>query len=91
MTYIDQIKYKEFISDPDGAIKNTKIINFEMIHAQCRGTLCTHSDEFYHTIRKKDVAKMPQKDRKKAVSACIRSERKGIFVEVNKNDHKQNF
>ena len=33
MTYIDRAKYKDFISDPDTAIKNTKIINFEMIHA----------------------------------------------------------
>ena len=33
MTYIDQRNYKEFISDPDTAIKNTKVINSEMIHA----------------------------------------------------------
>ena len=33
MTYIDKLKYKEFISDPHVAIKNTKVINFEMIHA----------------------------------------------------------
>ena len=65
LIYIDQIKYIEFISDPDAAIKNSKIINLEMIHAQCRGTPGTHSDQFYQTVREKNVSKMPQKDRKK--------------------------
>ena len=35
ITYIDQLKWKEFISDLNAVIKNTKAINFEMIHAQC--------------------------------------------------------
>ena len=81
LTYIDQLKYKEFISDPDAAVKNTKVINFDMIHAQCWGTPRTHSDNFYQTVREKDVKKMLQKDKKKAVAACIRSDRKDIFVE----------
>ena len=38
LTYIDQLKYKEFISDSDVAVKNTKVINFDMIHTQCWGT-----------------------------------------------------
>ena len=83
LTHIDQIKYKEFIFDPDTAIKNTKIINFEMIHAQCRGTPRTDSDQFHQTVREKNVSKMPQKDRKKTVAACLRSERKDIFIEKN--------
>ena len=63
MTYVDQLKYNEFISEPDATIKNTKIINFEMIHAQCRGMSRTHSDEFYQTVKEKNIAKMPQKDK----------------------------
>ena len=35
---------------------------------------------FYQTVREKDVKKMLQKDKKKAVAACIRSDRKDIFV-----------
>ena len=35
LTYIDQLKYKEFISDPDVTVKNIKVINFDMIYAQC--------------------------------------------------------
>ena len=65
MTYIDQLKWKKFISDPDASIKNIKVINFEMIHAQCRVTPCTHSNQLYQTVREKIVAKMPKQDRKK--------------------------
>ena len=36
---------------------------------------------FYQTAREKDVKKMPQKDKKKAVLASIRSDGKDIFVE----------
>ena len=82
LTYVDQWKYKEFISDPDTDVKNTKVVNFDMIHAQCRGTPRTHSDNFYQTLREKDVKKMPQKDKKKVIAACIRSDRKDIFVET---------
>ena len=71
MTYIDQLKYKELISDSDATVKNTKIITFEMIHAQCRGTPRTHSDQFYQTIREMNVAKMSQKDRKKKQSRSV--------------------
>ena len=52
-----------------------------MIHAQCRGTPCTHSHQFYQTVREKIIAQLPQKDRKKTVAACLRSERKQVFVE----------
>ena len=38
LTCIYQFKYKEFISDPDTSVKNTKVINFYMIYAQCLGT-----------------------------------------------------
>ena len=83
LTYIDQMKYKEFISDPDAAVKNTKVINFDMIHTQCGGTPRTHSDNFYQTVREKDVKKMPQKDKKKTVATCIRSDRKEILLRKN--------
>ena len=31
MTYIDQLKYKYFISDPDNYLEKAEVINFEMI------------------------------------------------------------
>ena len=81
MTHIDQMKHKGFISDPGPYIKNTQIINFEMIYTQRSGHARTHFDKHYQTVTEKDVKKMPEKDKKNAVSACIRSTRKDIFLE----------
>ena len=77
MTYIDQMKYKDFISDLDLHIKNTQIINFEMIDAQCRGQPHTHSDKYYRLYLKN----MLEKCLKKAVGTCLRSTKKDVFVE----------
>ena len=64
LTYIDQLKYKDFISDPNAHIKNTQIINFEMIHAQCCGQPLKHSDEYFQTVTQEDVKKCLKRIRK---------------------------
>ena len=75
------MKYEDFIFDPDAHIKNTKIINFEMTHAQCCGQPRTHSNKYFQTLTKEEVWKMPEKDKKKSIGAYLRSPRKDIFVE----------
>ena len=35
MTYIDQLKYKRFMSDLDRYLEKAEVINFDMIHASC--------------------------------------------------------
>ena len=35
MTYIDQLKYKRFMSDLDKYLEKAEVINFDMIHARC--------------------------------------------------------
>ena len=74
MTYINQLNYEQFSEDPGGYLKKAELVNFDVIHNQHRGTptqnFCTS-----------DVKKMPQKERKKAVGACLRSERKDLHVE----------
>lgn len=37
MTYIDQVKCREFLRDPKDHFKNTKTVNFDVIHCQMRG------------------------------------------------------
>ena len=76
-TYIDQLKYKDFISNP----KKEEDINFDMIYARCGRRPQQYSDKHYQTVRASDVFKMSQKEKKKAVSACLCSERKYLFVQ----------
>ena len=80
LTYIDQSKHEHFTKDLDGYLKKAEVVNFDIIHNQCRGTCSQSSDKHYQTVRTSDVKKMLQKERKKAVGAYLRSERKDLGV-----------
>ena len=79
MTYIDQLKYKCFMSDPDKYREQAEVINFDMIHARHGRSLQQYSNRHYQTVHTSDVWKIFQKERKKAVGAGLRSERKDIL------------
>ena len=64
MTYIDQLKYERFSEDPDGYLKKTKVVNFDIIYNQITGTPRQNSDNYYQTVSTSDVKKMPQKEKK---------------------------
>ena len=81
LTYIDQLKCESFTNDPDKYLEKAEVVNFEMIHNRCRGHPRKFSNGYYQTVVQSDVKKMSQKERKKAVAACLRSERKDSFVE----------
>ena len=38
MVYIDQLNYQRFSEDPDGYLKKSDVINFDIINSQIRGT-----------------------------------------------------
>ena len=37
MTYFDDLKYNEFAKDADSYFENVKLINFDIVHHECRG------------------------------------------------------
>ena len=47
LTYTDQLKYSEFISNPDQYLKESEVANFDMIHARCRGDKHSMFDKHY--------------------------------------------
>ena len=81
MAYIDQLNTKT--SNPNAYIEKAEIINFDMIYTRCACRPQQYSDKYYQTVRASDVFEISQKEKKKAVSACLRSERKDLFVEKN--------
>ena len=83
MTWYDQNKYEEFLKNPDNYLKNKKVKNFDMNHSQCRGDKREYSDKHYQTIIIDHVQQMPQKEKKRALKACFRSDRKDLYVEKN--------
>ena len=50
MTYIDNLKYEHFIEDTDSYFSQAKIINFDIIHHECRGNPLQNSLKYYETI-----------------------------------------
>ena len=81
MTYIDQLKYEEYSRDPHSYVANANLINFNMIHARCRGDKQENSTCFYQTIKASDLTNMPEKEKDTAVSACLRSPRPDVCLE----------
>ena len=37
MKYIDELKYRRFLSDLEAYLKKSELVNFEMIYARCGG------------------------------------------------------
>ena len=64
-SYIDQLKYEDFISDLEKHLEKAKVINFEIIHVKCRRAPKQYSDHYYQTNRTSNVQKMSQKKRKR--------------------------
>lgn len=61
MKYIDELKYKRFLSDPEASFKKSEVVNFEMIYARCGCAPQQYSDNYYETVRVSDVSKMSQR------------------------------
>lgn len=64
LTYIDELKYKEFIRDTDAHFKNEKVVNFNIIHYECRDDPLCNSVKNYRTLRSKDFKGYSQKEKK---------------------------
>ena len=69
LTYIDQLKYKEFIEGPDKYFNDVKIIIFDIINHECSGKPLDKSLKHYKTIRNEDLKIYLKNDKTKALSA----------------------
>ena len=84
---LKQMTFKKIVDDPDYHFQNSYIINFDLIHHECRGDELSHTREHYETIFKKNIKYEINSDdlRYRFLSTAIRSERKDVFIE------KENF
>ena len=70
MTYIDRLKHERFEEDRDSYLSKAKIVNFDMIHASCRGQTREKSKKYYQTIRRETLKKMRENIKKGACCLC---------------------
>lgn len=47
MVYIDQLNCQRFSEDPDGYLKKSDVVNFDIINSQIRGTARQNYDKHY--------------------------------------------
>ena len=58
MPYIDDLKYNEFIENTDEYFQKAKIINFDIIHHECKGDELEYSKSFIKQLKIKILRTM---------------------------------
>ena len=74
MTYIDNLKYDNFLNNMDSHFSNSKITNFDIIHHQCPGDGLENLQQCYETIFDKDFLNYDNHVCSQAVSSAIKAE-----------------
>ena len=79
---LDRQKYERIINDPEYHFENSYIINFDIIHHQCRGHKLEDSITNYKTISKEKIYQEIKDDNIKDnfISNAIACERKDVFL-----------
>ena len=80
ISYIDVLKYNEFIKNVDDHFQRAKVINFDIIYQECRGDELEYSKKFYQTIENKDFKNHDNNIREEALTSAIKSERKDVYI-----------
>ena len=63
MTYYDYLKYKEMSDNPENYFSKKKVVNFDLIHHQCRGDPLLKPEKDHKIISSDDFKKYPQQEK----------------------------
>ena len=82
-TTLKKMAFEKIMADPDYHFKNCYIINFDLIHHECRGDELLYTRKHYETISKKKINEEIATDdlRYRFISSAIKCERKDVFFE----------
>ena len=79
---LNKMKFDEITEDFDYHFKNCYVMNFDLIHHECRGDKLNHSRNFYQTIFYNQMKKnLSEEDQKKFISLAIKAEREDVNYE----------
>ena len=83
LTYIDRLNYKHFKENRDDYLSKVKVVNFDMIHARCRGNSREKPDSYYQTVKEKFFKKCLSRIKKRHwLPASETIERICMFKEI---------
>ena len=78
MSYLDYLKYKHMSDNPDSYFEKKKVINFEIIHHQCKGDPLTKTEKEHKTVC--DFKNYPKDEKNKVLSSIFRNKRDDLWV-----------
>ena len=91
MTWYDQVKCQDLLRDTDRNFDETKIVNFDKIHKQCRGEVVPNELlKYYQTANQTRVSKYPSDYQENILSSTFRTNRKDIYFEKTTEKHFKN-
>ena len=75
--------YERINNNKEEYFKNAKIVNFDIIHNECRKDPLQNSIKYYQTIKQDDLKYVKKNDEEEFISAAIRSKRDDVNVARN--------
>ena len=79
MTWYDQCKCEDFLSDTDQHFNQAKIINFDIIRRECNGEeVLKDLSKHYQTLNHKAVSDYPKTEQDKVLFSAFLTDRKDI-------------
>ena len=95
MTWYDQCKWDDFLRDTDKHFRETKIVNFDIIHKTCHGNKAPDSDlRKYQMLNHEKVKKYPEKCRKETLWRAFRTDQKDLYFQkgtLKKSFSRKNY
>ena len=67
-------------NSPDFYFENEKVINFEIIHHQCRGDQLTKTEKEHKTVCRNDFKNYPKDEKNRVLSSIFRNIRDDLWV-----------
>ena len=83
-SYLDQLKYEETVNNTDNYFRNVKVINFDLMHHECRGDPLEKDTKEHFAIQNKDFTKYPKTDKKAVIGSALRNQnntKQPIFIQ----------
>ena len=74
-------KYEKINKNKKEYFSEVKIVNFDIIHNECRGDPLQNSVKYYETIYKENLQRAKEEDREEFISEAIKSRREDLYIE----------
>ena len=73
-------KYEKINENKEEYFENVKIVNFDIIHNECRKEPLENTVEYYQTIKQDDLKYVKKNDEEEFISAAIKSKRDDVNI-----------